>query len=203
LYTGFAAFGDASVTGSMVKAAVPSVSAKSILGELMTAEELARYNKFWEGIQKGPVEGGTVTDLVAGSNDALKGAGDVGEISSPVSSSADTLTNSANESINLTRTQQVQINTLENIVKDHLKPHDWTAVEQELQGNPIVRKSGVGYYDHVQEMQNSLIGLEDIKTSLEGTLKNPNLDLATRQYLENALNETNYYIQRINDLGIR
>jgi hypothetical protein len=57
LYTGFVALGDAYVTGSMVKAAVPSVSAKSSFGELMTAEEAARYNSYWENVGKGTVKG--------------------------------------------------------------------------------------------------------------------------------------------------
>jgi hypothetical protein len=203
LYTGFAAFGDASVTGSMVKAAVPSVSAKSILGELMTAEEAARYTSWFENAGKGVGEGGAISDFVAGSNDVLKGAGDIGNTGSAVTSSADISTSPANESINLTRSQQVQINKLKNLVGDHLKPHDWTAVEQEMHGNPIQRKSGVGFYDHIHEMQDTLVGLEKVRTRLEGSLKNPNLDLVTRQYLENALNETNTYIQRINDLGIK
>ncbi|HEB1789376.1 TPA: hypothetical protein RY498_003643 [Escherichia albertii] len=49
-------------------------------------------------------------------------------------------------------------------------------------------------------MRQSYTGLNSVKRSIEGTLKNPNLNAQTRIYLEGKLSETNSWMTRIEDL---
>ena len=55
-------------------------------------------------------------------------------------------------------------------------------------------------YDNLQEMKNSYKSLQKIKTSLEGSLQNPNLSSVDRQLLEEGLNKAIIYINKIVDL---
>lgn len=52
-------------------------------------------------------------------------------------------------------------------------------------------------------MRDTLTGLERVKKGLEGSLKNPNLDNVTRGFIQESLESTTQYINRINELGIK
>ena len=101
--------------------------------------------------------------------------------------------------VTLTPAQQSSVTKLNNIINNNLTPSDFSGTEADLRGNPIPNGKG-GYYDHLTEMKQSLTGLKDIKESLEGSLKNPNLDMQSRQLLQKSLDKTNYYIDKIETL---
>jgi len=99
----------------------------------------------------------------------------------------------------LTRAQGRNVNTLGNIVDNHLKDSDFSGTLADLQGNPIPKQGG-GYWDHLQEMKNSFTGLKSIKSGLEGSLQNPNLTPQVRTFLQDQLDIANAYIKEIQDL---
>ena len=101
--------------------------------------------------------------------------------------------------IQLTRTQQITIEKLDNIISDHLRESDFSGALSELQGKLIPNSSG-GFWDHIQEMKDSYTGLKHVQYSLEGSLNNPNLTLDTREILQSNLNKTNEYIEKIENL---
>jgi hypothetical protein len=100
---------------------------------------------------------------------------------------------------NLTRAQKRNLETLENIVDKHLTDMDFSGTLRDLEGDPVPKPGG-GYWNHLQEMQDSYKGLKKIKKGLEGSLKNPQLDSATRRVLQDGLNKTNSYIKKIEQL---
>ncbi|GMK38808.1 hypothetical protein PCCS19_18620 [Paenibacillus sp. CCS19] len=104
-----------------------------------------------------------------------------------------------NSSCKLTRTQQVTITTLQNIINDHLTDMDFSGTLRDLQGNPVPKPGG-GYWDHLGEMQDSLRGLQGIQRSLNGSLQNPNLSTYSRQVLQANLNQANFYVARITSM---
>jgi len=68
-----------------------------------------------------------------------------------------------------------------------LTTHDFSGTLRDLQGNPVVRPGG-GFFDHKTEMIQSFDALHGIKRGLEGSLRNPNIDVATREFLQRELN---------------
>ena len=86
--------------------------------------------------------------------------------------------------------QQAVINKLNNVINHNLKEHDFIGVEKELKGI----YTG---FDHVKEMKQSQTALTKVKRSLEGSLKNPNLDPVTRSYLQDSLDKTNDYLNLV------
>jgi len=99
----------------------------------------------------------------------------------------------------LTRAQTRNIDKLNNIIENNLTDGDFSGTLADLQGNPIPKPGG-GYWDHLTEMRQSYTGLNNIKRGLEGSLQNPNLSPEVRVFLQEQLNVTNYYIQKIVDL---
>ncbi|SEM77963.1 polymorphic toxin type 28 domain-containing protein [Lihuaxuella thermophila] len=95
--------------------------------------------------------------------------------------------------------QRAVVETIDNLINDHLKPHDFTGAERDLQGNPVPRKGG-GYYNHLQEMVDTLIGLKNARRKLSGALKNPNLAPDVRQTLQIYYDKSGDYIRQINEL---
>lgn len=69
----------------------------------------------------------------------------------------------------------------------------------DLEGNPIPKTNG-GYWDHLTEMKQSYSGLTDVQSGLEGSLKNPTLSNEVRTVLQDNLDTTNYYINKIEEL---
>ena len=101
--------------------------------------------------------------------------------------------------VNVTRAQQRNLDTLDNIVNKHLTDKDFSGTLRDLQGNPVPKPGG-GYWNHLQEMQDSYKGLVKIRKGLEGSVKNPNLDAATRKVLQDGLDKANKNIKKIEDL---
>ncbi|MDQ0233118.1 polymorphic toxin type 28 domain-containing protein [Metabacillus malikii] len=101
--------------------------------------------------------------------------------------------------VNVTRAQQRNLETLDNIVNKHLTDKDFSGTLRDLQGNPVPKPGG-GYWNHLQEMQDSYKGLVKIRKGLEGSLNNPNLDATTRKVLQDGLDKTNKNIKKIEDL---
>ena len=106
------------------------------------------------------------------------------------------------DTVNLSRSQKKHIGKLDNLIKDHLKETDFSGALRDLQGNPVPKPGG-GYWNHLGEMKDTLTGLKRVQSGLEGSLKNPNLNSATRELLKESLDKATLYIQRINDLGIK
>jgi hypothetical protein len=98
----------------------------------------------------------------------------------------------------LTRAQTRNLWKLDNIITNNLKETDFSGALRDLQGNPVEINGRV--YDHLTEMKQSYIALQGIKDGLQGSLRNPNLNPEVRQVLSDALQKTNYYINKINEL---
>ena len=99
----------------------------------------------------------------------------------------------------LTDAQTATLNRLDNIVNDHLTEQDLSGALRDIQGDPVPRVGG-GYYDHLDEVKNSLRGLYAVEKCLQGSLRNPNLDPATRAALESGLSKAQQYIGKINEI---
>jgi len=99
----------------------------------------------------------------------------------------------------LTRAQQRNVRTLDNVVRNNLTPNDFSGTLRDLQGNPVPRPGG-GFWDHRTEMVQSHNSLQGVRRGLEGSLNNPNLDPAVRTFLQGELNRANTYINMIDDL---
>ena len=121
-------------------------------------------------------------------DDALKDSSRVKEESEP------------NFDINkLTRSQKKAIESAENTINDHLKESDLSAALNDLQGNPI-EKPGGGYWNHAQEVRDAYPSLKRAKNTLEGSLKNPNLEPDVRNYIQSKYDTITEYMTRIEDL---
>ena len=101
-----------------------------------------------------------------------------------------------NATSNLTRAQNRNIETLNNVVNNNLTELDFSGTLRDLQGNPVPKPGG-GFWDHRTEMVQSYNALQGIKNGLEGSLLNPNLEPAVRTTLQNELNRTINYINTI------
>ena len=99
----------------------------------------------------------------------------------------------------LTDSQKVTINRLNNIINDHLTEQDLSGVLRDIEGNPVPKPNG-GYWNHLDEVQSALKGLNAVQRSLQGSLRNPNLNVATRAELQNALNRAQGYISKVNGI---
>lgn len=99
----------------------------------------------------------------------------------------------------LTRAQKRNIETLNNVIENNLKEHDFLGTLRDLQGNPVPNPKG-GFYDHATEMRQSYTALLRVKNGLEGSLKNPNLASEVKGFLLDGLSKTNYYIKKIEAL---
>ncbi len=99
----------------------------------------------------------------------------------------------------LTDAQTATLSRLDNIVNDHLTEQDLSGALRDIQGDPVPRIGG-GYYDHLDEVKNSLRGLYAVEKSLHGSLRNPNLDPAARAALESGLSKAQQYIGKINEI---
>lgn len=99
----------------------------------------------------------------------------------------------------LSRSQIRNLETLDNIIDKHLTDRDFSGTLRDLNGDPIPKPGG-GYWNHLQEMQDSYKGLTKIKRGLEGSLHNPNLSDNNRITLQEALDKANLNIKKIEDL---
>jgi len=103
------------------------------------------------------------------------------------------------ENVQLTRAQQRNVRTLDNVINNNLTESDFSGTLRDLQGDPVPNRSG-GFWDHRTEMVQSHSSLQGVRSGLEGSLRNPNLDPAVRDFLQSELNRANSYIDMIEDL---
>lgn len=83
----------------------------------------------------------------------------------------------------LTRAQARNLAKIQNILTHNAKPGDFTGVALELAGKPIPKPGG-GFWDHVTEMRQSVVGLEKSIEGLKGSLQNPSMTEETRGVIE-------------------
>jgi hypothetical protein len=103
------------------------------------------------------------------------------------------------ETSQLTRSQQKAVTAADNIINDHLTEDDFSGTLRDLQGDPVPKQSG-GYWNHLQEMKDSYVGLKRAQSTLEGSLKNPNLSVDSREFLQSKYGTATAYLQRIEEL---
>ena len=72
----------------------------------------------------------------------------------------------------LLESQKRHIKKIDNIIRDHAKPTDFSGVAKELSGERIPKPGG-GFYDHVREMQQSVRNLQGHVDDLANSLNNP------------------------------
>lgn len=77
---------------------------------------------------------------------------------------------------NLNQKQESAIKKIDNTIKNSLKDHDITGTLKDMDGNPVPKESG-GYWDHMQEMQNTLRGLRNHAETLKN-VNNPEAQAA-------------------------
>jgi hypothetical protein len=152
----------------------------------------------------GTIAGGAITVSIEGASASLAFAG-AGAVISGVSQIADAhvhyqFAKGYDEYLDeLSRSQKRNVEKLNNTINNNLKEHDFSGTLRDLEGDPVP-KSGGGYWDHKTEMIQSYDALNSIKRGLEGSLKNPKLDAATREFLQGELDKTNSYIKKIEEL---
>lgn len=81
----------------------------------------------------------------------------------------------------LTRSQRTDIRTIDNVIENNAKPHDFAGVRNEIAG----RATG---FDHITEMRQSVVSLRRAINGLEGSLRNPKLSDSVRNEITSALN---------------
>ncbi|OME64196.1 hypothetical protein BSK65_29640 [Paenibacillus odorifer] len=130
----------------------------------------------------------------------LEGTGNGGRIISSVDDLSDTARSK------ITTSQQATLN-LHDRVYTHVTPDDLLGAEKELNGIPLLRKDGSLVlredgmpFNHMQEVSDSYRGLEKLKKSYDGIIKNPNLDSELRQLYTSKINEVNVSMNKIEDI---
>jgi RHS repeat-associated protein len=98
----------------------------------------------------------------------------------------------------LTRTQARNMQTIDNVIKNNAKPHDFSGVRSELAGRRIPDGRG-GYYDHVTEMRQSVVALERAAKGLQGSLENPNLLPPVRATLQSGVDRAMDMVVKMKD----
>lgn len=76
----------------------------------------------------------------------------------------------------LNQKQESAIKKIDNTIKNALKDHDITGTIKDMDGNPVPKENG-GYWDHMQEMQNTLRGLRNHADTLKN-VNNPEAQAA-------------------------
>lgn len=100
---------------------------------------------------------------------------------------------------NFTDAQRKAINKINNTIGHNLKEKDFSGAERDLTNNPVPDPEG-GYFNHLQEMQQSLTALKKSANSLEGSLKNPFLTDPEKKIMTDTLDSARDYIKRIEEL---
>ncbi|MDK9365009.1 hemagglutinin repeat-containing protein [Lelliottia wanjuensis] len=76
----------------------------------------------------------------------------------------------------LNQKQESAIKKIDNTIKNAIKDHDITGTLKDMDGNPVPKENG-GYWDHMQEMQNTLRGLRNHADTLKN-VNNPEAQAA-------------------------
>jgi hypothetical protein len=101
-----------------------------------------------------------------------------------------------NELATMTARQQANISKVYRLIRDHLSEKDIAGMIRDVSRNPVTKPGG-GVWDHYKEVTEAVGGLRNVVAALEGSLKNPNLAPAVRAEIEQAIQQANNYIQRI------
>lgn len=99
----------------------------------------------------------------------------------------------------LSRAQKKTIDKLDSIFNNHMKDSDFEAVKNKLAGHKYPKPNG-GYWDHISEMKNAHIGLQNSISSLQGTLKNSQLQTNVREVLTWYYERAIGYVSQIDEL---
>lgn len=91
-----------------------------------------------------------------------------------------------NAPVDLLASQQKNIDHIENIIKNHTKPGDFSGVARDRAGNPVPNPQG-GFFDHIDEMQNALKGLKKYRKRLDNSLKSPQHSTEVRRHVQNII----------------
>lgn len=94
------------------------------------------------------------------------------------------------------RSQERNLETIENIIEHNAKPSDFSGVASELAGK-LISKPGGGFWDHITEMNQSIVGLEKAVRGLQGSLQNPNLSPVVRGELEVGIERAQEMIDKM------
>ncbi|WP_254592361.1 type VI secretion system PAAR protein [Pectobacterium polaris] len=81
-----------------------------------------------------------------------------------------------NQGGGLNQKQESAIKKIDNTIKNALKDHDITGTLKDMDGNPVPKSNG-GYWDHMQEMKNTLRGLRNNADTLKN-VNNPDAQAA-------------------------
>lgn len=76
----------------------------------------------------------------------------------------------------LNQKQESAIKKIDNTIKNALKEHDIIGTLKDMDGKPVPKENG-GYWDHMQEMQNTLRGLRNHADTLKN-VNNPEAQAA-------------------------
>lgn len=97
---------------------------------------------------------------------------------------------------NLTRAMLKRLKTADNIIKDHCKSKDLSAIKIESAGGKIHKVNGETF-NHLLEAENSLSGLDNAINSISKSLKNPKLKPKTRKFLKNKLKQYEFVREKL------
>jgi RHS repeat-associated protein len=98
---------------------------------------------------------------------------------------------SVKESPNFTEKEEDAIRKIDNIIRDHAKPKDFSGVYKEQRGI----KTG---YDHITEMENQIRGLNNMVERLKKALeRQKNMNGAGRQAIREAMDKANDMLDRM------
>ncbi len=172
----------AGITGAVAKTLADKLTADEldhlVTLEMMGNDEItSKYlnslqNKYGSGSASNPNIGKDLTD---GEKAELGGAGS--GTGTPPPPENDPKQQNEKPVEKLDQKQESAIKKIDNTIKNALKDHDITGTIKDMDGNSVPKENG-GYWDHMQEMQNTLRGL----INHADTLKNVNNSEAQAAY---------------------
>ena len=171
----------AGITGAVAKTLADKLTADEldhlVTLEMMGNDELtSKYlnslqNKYGSGSASNPNIGKDLTD---GEKAELGGAGSGTGTPPPPENDPKQQNEKPVEKLN--QKQESAIKKIDNTIKNALKDHDITGTIKDMDGNPVPKENG-GYWDHMQEMQNTLRGLRNHADTLKN-VNNPEAQAA-------------------------
>jgi filamentous hemagglutinin len=172
----------AGITGAVAKTLADKLTADEldhlVTLEMMGNDEItSKYlsslqDKYGSGSASNPNIGKDLTD---GEKVELGGAG-AGTGTPPPPPENDPKQQNEKPVEKLNQKQESAIKKIDNTIKNALKDHDITGTIKDMDGNPVPKENG-GYWDHMQEMQNTLRGLRNHADTLKN-VNNPEAQAA-------------------------
>lgn len=171
----------AGITGAVAKTLADKLTADEldhlVTLEMMGNDEItSKYlsslqDKYGSGSASNPNIGKDLTD---GEKAELGGAGSGTGTPPPPENDPKQQNEKPVEKLN--QKQESAIKKIDNTIKNALKDHDITGTIKDMDGNPVPKENG-GYWDHMQEMQNTLRGLRNHADTLKN-VNNPEAQAA-------------------------